>query len=225
MSVQYGDKDFFVNDTFSDSLTFQGELLLQMSRSWQTGILNEIRKCDESAEAVGMLEINLAKAQGRKADGINAKERFFNRIDQPFRQWLAGISPETDDISDCCQKLEEIVQTIGKNLGQNMVIRSRNNCFFRQNDRGQAVLCLLQRYITGFLEDCIKFIINKEVEKNGKAMEQIKEFAEKKFRALRENPDESAIKADLAKMRRGVGKAPGTDPIYGGFYLKICQRN
>lgn len=121
VSVQYGDKDFFVNDTFSDSLTFQGELLLQMSRSWQTGILNEIRKCDESAEAVGMLEINLAKAQGRKADGINAKERFFNRIDQPFRQWLAGISPETDDISDRCQKLEEIVQTIGKNLGQNMV--------------------------------------------------------------------------------------------------------
>ena len=29
----------------------------------------------------------------------------------------------------------------------------------------------------------------------GKPVEQIKEFAEKKFRALRENPDESAIKA------------------------------
>ena len=41
----------------------------------------------------------------------------------------------------------------------------------------------------------------------GKPVEQIKEFAEKKLRALRENPDESAVKAYLAKMRRGVGKS------------------
>ena len=53
----------------------------------------------------------------------------------------------------------------------------------------------------------------------GKPVEQIKEFAEKKFRALRENPDESAIKAYLAKMRRGVGKAPGTDPDLWGILI------
>ena len=45
-SVQYGDKDFFVNDTFNDSLAFQGELLLQMSRPWQTRILDEINNWD-----------------------------------------------------------------------------------------------------------------------------------------------------------------------------------
>ena len=54
----------------------------------------------------------------------------------------------------------------------------------------------------------------------GKPVEQIKEFAEKKFRALRENPDESAIKAYLAKMRRGVGKAPGTDPDLWGILFE-----
>ena len=54
----------------------------------------------------------------------------------------------------------------------------------------------------------------------GKPVEQIKEFAEKKFRALRENPDESAVKAYLAKMRRGVGKAPGTDPDLWGILFE-----
>ena len=64
-SVQYGDKDFFVNDTFNDSLAFQGELLLQMSRPWQTRILDEINKCEEVAGAIGTLEGNLARAEGR----------------------------------------------------------------------------------------------------------------------------------------------------------------
>ena len=102
-SVQYGDKDFFVNDTFSDSLAFQGELLLQMSRPWQSRILDEINKCEEVAGAIGMLEGNLAKAEGRDADIVYAKELFYDRIDQPFRRWLMEILPETDDISKTCK--------------------------------------------------------------------------------------------------------------------------
>ena len=57
-----------MNDTFNDSLAFQGELLLQMSRPWQTRILDEINKCEEVAGAIGTLEGNLARAEGRDAD-------------------------------------------------------------------------------------------------------------------------------------------------------------
>lgn len=96
-------KIFFVNDTFSDSLAFQGELLLQMSRPWQSRILDEINKCEEVAGAIGMLEGNLAKAEGRDADIVYAKELFYDRIDQPFRRWLMEILPETDDISKTCK--------------------------------------------------------------------------------------------------------------------------
>ena len=47
---------------------------------------------------------------------------------------------------------------------------------------------------------------------NSNPIEQMKGFAEKKLRVLRENPDESGTKAYLAKMRKGVGKVPGADP-------------
>ncbi len=128
-SVQYGDKDFFVNDTFSDSLAFQGELLLQMSRPWQSRILDEINKCEEVAGAIGMLEGNLAKAEGRDADIVYAKELFYDRIDQPFRRWLMEILPETDDISKTCKKLDEIIQMVGKELGEEMVSNAGEAAF------------------------------------------------------------------------------------------------
>ena len=49
---------------------------------------------------------------------------------------------------------------------------------------------------------------------NSNPIEQMKGFVEKKLRVLIENPDESGTKAYLAKIRN-----------FGGFYLKICQRN
>lgn len=128
-SVQYGDNDFFVNDTFSDSLAFQGELLLQMSRPWQSRILDEINKCEEVAGAIGMLEGNLARAEGRDADIVYAKELFYDRIDQPFRRWLMEILPETDDISKTCKKLDEIIQKVGKELGEEMVSNAGEAAF------------------------------------------------------------------------------------------------
>lgn len=128
-SVQYGDKDFFVNDTFNDSLAFQGELLLQMSRPWQTRILDEINKCEEVAGAIGTLEGNLARAEGRDADIVYAKEVFYDRIDQPFRRWLMEIVPETDDISEVCEKLDEIIQKSGKELGEEMVSNAGETAF------------------------------------------------------------------------------------------------
>lgn len=40
----------------------------------------------------------------------------------------------------------------------------------------------------------------------------ISDFVLKKIRQMKENPDESTVKAQLAKMRNGVGEQPGSDP-------------
>ena len=55
---------------------------------------------------------------------------------------------------------------------------------------------------------------------NSNPIEQMKGFAEKKLRVLRENPDESGTKAYLAKMRKGVGKVPGADPELWGILFE-----
>ncbi|MFR8349666.1 MAG: hypothetical protein ACLVAV_10380 [Clostridium sp.] len=55
---------------------------------------------------------------------------------------------------------------------------------------------------------------------NSNPIEQMKGFAEKKLRVLRENPDESGTRAYLAKMRKGVGKVPGADPELWGILFE-----
>lgn len=37
-------------------------------------------------------------------------------------------------------------------------------------------------------------------------------FVQERLRELKDNPDESTVRAQLAKMRRGIGEQPGTSP-------------
>ena len=129
VSVQYGDKDFFVNDTFRDSLTFHADLLLQMNEVWQEGILEEIDKCEKVAQNIGMFSMNLAKAVGVSSNPGKAKEQFYSRIDQTFREWLRDISPEKDSMEETCKELEKKIQKIAGKLGEEMIAEAGETAF------------------------------------------------------------------------------------------------
>ena len=53
--VQYGDKDFFITDEFSDSLEFNAGLLTEAGDVWQELALIEIELCGNVAWIVGNL--------------------------------------------------------------------------------------------------------------------------------------------------------------------------
>lgn len=56
VAVQYGDKDFFIADTFSDSLTFHLDLLKEDTwLNWGEKVQEEVRKCEELAGYIGDL--------------------------------------------------------------------------------------------------------------------------------------------------------------------------
>ena len=99
-SVQYGDKDFFVNDVFSDSLTFHTDLLTEIGEHWRAKITDEIKKCDESAAALRFLAKDIELAAGSAEDTVlkravveRAREQYYYEIDLPFRNWLERIDP------------------------------------------------------------------------------------------------------------------------------------
>ena len=105
-SVQYGDKDFFVNDLFSDSITFRTDLLTELGRRWQKIITEEVGKCEDLAKKLGFFAKDLELAAGASTEtaGDNssvtgAKERFYYEIDIPFREWLEEIDPEWENDS------------------------------------------------------------------------------------------------------------------------------
>lgn len=97
--VEYGDKDFFITDSFSDALTFHLGLLETMSKRWRSDITHEIGRCDQLANCLGDLAKGLAWAQGdlESSGAATVKEQFYFRLDQPFRLWLACIDPSWDE--------------------------------------------------------------------------------------------------------------------------------
>lgn len=135
--VGYGDKDFFVTDTFSDSLTFHVALLDELSRGWRKKITDEIGRCEKLAQAVGNLARNLDIAASdpdrasKKNSAKAAQEQFYFRLDQPFRRWLCDIDPAWDGetAEEYVRQWRADAKRIAKALGHQMVQQSGNAAF------------------------------------------------------------------------------------------------
>jgi CRISPR system Cascade subunit CasA len=121
-SVKYGDKDFFVDDVFSDSLSFNVDLLTKLGDGWIDRIISELENVEEWVRQLGLLAADIAKAGGGdgKGESGKARERAYFRMDVPFREWLADIDPETDDLdvqmNDWRRKAQQIVRALGREL-------------------------------------------------------------------------------------------------------------
>ena len=103
--VKYGDKDFFVEDVFFDSLSFNVDLLYELD--WIPRIIDELGVTEKLVREVGILAQNIAKAVGNEngyAARDEAKEQAYFRLDRPFRKWLEGLDPSGDKMEEECEK-------------------------------------------------------------------------------------------------------------------------
>lgn len=103
-SVEYGDKDFFVKNVFSDSLSMYTSLLSEAGNNWRNDIEIEIEKCDKLASAISFLARNIYIASGGSDASTESAENFakaqlYYRLDKPFREWLRNINPDDDSES------------------------------------------------------------------------------------------------------------------------------
>ena len=131
-SVQYGDKDFFVTDVFSDSLALQSDLLTSLGKRWTARIDVEVEKCGQIAYVVGTLAKDLFRSSHNEskknkpnedAKAAVAKAQFYYRVDIPFRQWLQSIDPtkEFDEKEALFSRWRETACSIALSLGKEMV--------------------------------------------------------------------------------------------------------
>ena len=132
-AVQYGDKDFFVTDTFSDSLSFHALLLDELGKMWRNKITEEIGRCEKLAVCLYDLAKDLAVAAGGDSKTVSnaAAQQFYFQIDKPFRDWLYTIDPDWDD-----EKSEQNVRDwqakakqIARRLGEQLVLSAGNAAF------------------------------------------------------------------------------------------------
>lgn len=122
-AVKYGDKDFFVDDVFSDSISFSAGLLAAFGTDWIVRIIDEIETTEKLVQQVGWLAQSLAKANGN-TDGASqkeaAKEQAYFLLSLPFNKWLSNIDPEQDVMVTVCDQwwgqARRIVLKLGKEL-------------------------------------------------------------------------------------------------------------
>lgn len=145
-AVKYGDKDFFIDDVFSDSIAMSATLLTDLGENWVSRIISEINTTEQLVEQVGYLAQDLAKAAG-DADGSSqkkaAKEQAYFRLNAPFRQWLERIDPERDSMEEVCEKWWKEARRIVQALGQELVNQSGQQAFvgrvIREKIKGKEV--------------------------------------------------------------------------------------
>lgn len=124
-SVQYGDKDFFAADVFSDELSARLNLFSDQSAACRIRITDEIVRCDKIAYYIGSLAQDLFMAAGGDTEKLsapaeNAKTQFYYEIDIPFRRWLASLDAETEDWDDSIRTWRKQAERIAFRLAEKM---------------------------------------------------------------------------------------------------------
>lgn len=133
VSVQYGDKDFFVQNVFGDSLEMNAQILSEVGRGYREEIKFEISRCEELADKISRLAGNLYLASGGtsgsktapdktyRSTKTNAKSQLYYRLDIPFRSWLSSLDPENDDKLEKFEQWQNTAKRITLDLGRELV--------------------------------------------------------------------------------------------------------
>ena len=125
-SVQYGDKDFFITDVFSDSLSMSGDIILGMALPWQKCIEQAVELTEQIADIVGRLAREIFIAEGGDTESApeiikKAKSEYYFDIDNKFRKWLAEIDPSSEKPAEGKHAWEDIAVRTAKSLGRKIV--------------------------------------------------------------------------------------------------------
>lgn len=126
-SVQYGDSDYFIKDTFTDAITLQVGILTEIGLAWRKIVVDEIERCERVASHIDLLALHLRKAAGGSgkaegADSERAKAAFFYRVDGPFREWLMtlDVNQEEEKRTEAQHAWHETLQSIALRLGREL---------------------------------------------------------------------------------------------------------
>lgn len=127
VTTKYGDKDFFVEDIGSDSMTFSSGFLTDEGSWWIPAIVEALKLTDRLVIQLAYLAQCIAKAAG-DPDGLDyrtaARESAYYRLDMPFREWLEGIDAEDDEIDDKTNEWWEISRAIVRRIGEEMIAQA-----------------------------------------------------------------------------------------------------
>lgn len=173
VGMQYGDKDFFANDVYSDSISFSASILDGLKSAWQKMITTRVESIVEVADLLAKLNNNIIIASGgdnKKFYAGNVYSEFYGQIDTPFKNWIVALRPDEDDIELVKSVWNTTMFDIAEKLARKLIDAAPPHSMrlkTKSDDKGK--LCLgfpLPRAYDLFLFDLKKKLLPKETEKN-----------------------------------------------------------
>ena len=121
----YDSKRQSTTDFLSDTLSVNAGFVEDMDSAWFAVINTEIEKCLSCADVIWRLSNDLIDAEGgnssRSKKAKFDKEAFFFAIDEPFRQWIANISPSESDVDEEVNAWRSEIKRIAREQANRMV--------------------------------------------------------------------------------------------------------
>ncbi|MDR1404630.1 MAG: type I-E CRISPR-associated protein Cse1/CasA [Candidatus Methanoplasma sp.] len=144
-SVSYGDKDFFVDDVFEDSISLNMHLLAKLGEEWNGRIDDVLVKTDKCVRELGKFVIDLLKSAGnseeKNYEGASAavRERAYFALDEPFRRWLESIDPERDNIGTKMKGWLGVMENLVVGIGEKCLMDASEKSIVGKDMKNNAV--------------------------------------------------------------------------------------
>ena len=124
VSAKYADKDFFIDDVFTDHMAFSAAMLSEKGDRWVSAVMEQIDTSKALVDQLAYLAKSIAKAAG-DADGDHqrdaARETAYYLLDMPFREWLEGIDGENDGQEQAKRRWWTVAQGIVRGIGRDLI--------------------------------------------------------------------------------------------------------
>lgn len=129
--VKYADKDFFVEDYVSDSLTVNRALLSEMGGGWNMRIADTVSLTGDCVRCLKKFAFDVAEVCGLDKVGMGAagaaiEATAYREMDLPFRRWLRSIDPAEDNIDDRMADWLGIAESISLDIAKEELRESGN---------------------------------------------------------------------------------------------------
>lgn len=128
--IEYGDKDFFVEEIINDSIQLNASLLKKANQAWRNAIIDLLQQTEKAVAYLGYLAVDISVAGGNRRDSkdknrlfisANAKSLGYIKLGSAFREWLLNINIGANNIENDELEWLAIARKIIHSEGERMI--------------------------------------------------------------------------------------------------------
>lgn len=140
VGMKYGSQSATTVEVVDDAVTMSATLLAEVGRALGAAAVDAVADAEDAAQELGKLAANLAEAAGGEGAGARdrAREMAYAALDRPFREWLAGLGPDSDPTAERT-RWQRLVRGRVRAMGEELVTQAGPAAWRGREVRGRHV--------------------------------------------------------------------------------------